>query len=194
MSDLFETSERSARPGVEPYPGDERGVGAVPVALTPSAQSEAVEAAQEWPVVGPPPAQHAAEPVGQRHLGDGDPALVEDAGRTRTPGVERDQPEMPPSIDTAWILCEQTFEQVASPAMLTGPMQLGGIDDRIAVPVIGLDTGDDLVHLEGRSQAGVDHLLPQRMQIVTRPAPVLLGRVPPAPLVQSQGLGHLDVH
>jgi hypothetical protein len=58
--------------GVEPQERLGRGGGFVEAGQPPEADAEAMHAAQERPVVEPPPGQDAVEPVGEAELGDRD--------------------------------------------------------------------------------------------------------------------------
>ena len=92
-----EIVERSGR--VEPHPRGEQRLRVGPASLTPSAQRETVEATKERPVVNPTPREDTTETGRQRRLGNSDAGFVQLDCRTRTTGVEGDQPEMSLRVD-----------------------------------------------------------------------------------------------
>jgi hypothetical protein len=118
------------------------------------------------------------KPAGSDASATAMPLAVQLRSRTRAASVEGDQPKMAPRVDAPHLGRKFCFEESDGLPMAAGVMQVGCFDDQVAVPVVLISTGNDLLQLEARSQSRGDRGPPQRMQRISGFTPVLGDGIP----------------
>ena len=121
---------------VEPDSCFEHRRGVVPAPLPPGAERESMESSQERPVIDVAARQDTVEAGGERRFGDRYPNLIQLVSGTRATGLERDEPEVCPGVDTAPVDGEQIVEDAHGIAVQAGAVEFDRFDDGVAVPVV----------------------------------------------------------
>src|SRR3989304_756325 len=156
---------------VEPEHPVERALGLLESIEAPEAQSEAVHAAEERPVVDMAPRQQAIEGVAQGQVADAKPRLVV-TDRVRRPVVEDDVAEGRVGVQAAEIGLAEVHQDLVRSLSVAGILEVVGLGDGIAVQIVGVPPGHDLLHFERLPRAaGDDRLGPLLIPEMTASTP-----------------------
>jgi len=156
---------------VEPEHPVEHALGLLEPIEAPEAQSEAVHAAEQWPVVDMAPQQQAIEVVAQGQFADAKPRLVV-TDRVRRPVVEDEVAEVSVGVQAAEIGLAELHQDLVRSLSVAGILEVVGLGDGIAVQIIGVPPGHDLLHFERLPRAaGDDRLGPLHIPEITASTP-----------------------
>jgi len=156
---------------VEPEHPVEHALGLLEPIEAPEAQSETVHAAEQWPVVDMAPRQQAIEVVAQGQFADAKPRLVV-TDRVRRPVVEDEVAEVSVGVQAAEIGLAEVHQDLVRSLSVAGILEVVGLGDGIAVQIIGVPPGHDLLHFERLPRAaGDDRLGPLLIPEMTASTP-----------------------
>lgn len=174
-------SQPCSRPCSRPW----HALGLVPSLELPQAHREPVHAAQEGPVVHQAPRQHAVEARAQRQLADANAHLVV-GDRQRREARKAHVAEVRVGVEAAQVGLEQLVQERTRAAPVAAIAQIVRLEDGIGVEVLGVVTGQHLLHLEHRPRPASDDRLGVFVDRLAGLAPVFFGGIPLAERMQRE--------
>ena len=108
------------------------------------------------------------------------------AQRLGGPADELEVAEVGVGVEAAQVCGEEAHQHLVRAAMVTDGVELAGLDDRVGVEVLGVDTRKDLSHLEHRSLAAGEDRLGPLLDGLAVFAPVRSLGIPLALVVQGE--------
>src|SRR5487761_2784483 len=147
-----------------------------------------VQGPEEGTVVDETSRQGPVEALGQGLFSNRHRPVVEGESGLWALDVEGDVAEVDPGVDATLVMCDELLQEDRSFPVVAGAVQIGCLGDRIGVPIVFVEAGNDLFHLEFSTRPCGDDHFDQWVPFVFL-TPVLLCRVPSSCWPQRQGNG-----